>query len=94
MIKKHGIVMGVLAGLTYGYFAIISWVPPDRVARWSQRRPVLDRLFVAPAIFMALALLTPLSLMICLGITVVSTVLLFGLGAWIRQRQSRTPTDV
>lgn len=94
MFEKRGILIGILAGLTYGYVAIISWIPPARVVRWSQRHPVLDGLFFAPAMFMVLALLTSLSLMMCLGITVVSTVLLLGLMAWIRRRQSRTLTDV
>ncbi|MEU4231365.1 hypothetical protein AB0F17_44320 [Nonomuraea sp. NPDC026600] len=93
MIEKRGVVIGIIAALTYGTLAIVGWIPPHRLMRWSRQHPVLDELFFAPLLFGGLAYLTPLSLVMCLVITAMGTALLLGLTGWIRRTRSQRATN-
>ncbi|MEV0390183.1 hypothetical protein [Nonomuraea sp. NPDC050643] len=90
MYDKRGVVMAVIAAITYGTLAAISWLPPERLTRWSRAHPVIDGLFFAPLLFAGLAYLTSLSPAICLVIAAIGTVLLLGIIWWRRQPAKRS----
>ncbi|WP_138720991.1 hypothetical protein [Nonomuraea basaltis] len=91
MIDKRGVAMGVLVALTFGTLAAFAWIPPRVAIRWSSRHPLLDGLLFTPILFCALAYLTPLSLLVCLGITVIGTALMLGVVGWRLARSRRAP---
>jgi hypothetical protein len=84
--EKHGIVIGVLAGLVYGALGIVP-LAMNRVSSWSKAHPLLDSLIFLPLLFFALAYLTPLSLILCLVITTAAGVPWLFLAAYTRRRR-------
>ncbi len=79
--------LSVAASLSYGALILTTALRYDRLVAWSRRHRVLDSLFVIPAIFFALALLTRVALGWCTLIAVASWVLLAPLAP---RRRTRT----
>ncbi|WP_146103683.1 hypothetical protein [Nonomuraea solani] len=90
MYDRRGVVMAIVAAITYGTLAALSWLPAERLTRWSREHPMIDGLFFAPLLFAGLAYLTSLSLLICLVIAAIGTVLLLGVIWWRRRPVTRS----
>ncbi|WP_248962916.1 hypothetical protein [Sphaerisporangium perillae] len=88
--EKHGLAVGILAGVVYGSLTLVS-LAYNRVVAWSKAHPLLDSLILLPLVFLALAYLTPLSLVMCAVITAACGVPWLALTTFARRRHKDLP---
>lgn len=88
---KHGLLVGIVAGVSYGFLAVISAIPVTKLLQWSQRHSQLDVLPFPFLVFTGLAWLTDMPILVCIGTAVIGYALLLGLRAVVtRFRNKRT----
>jgi hypothetical protein len=90
--EKHGLAVGVLAGVVYGGLALVALFF-NQVRAWSKAHPVLDSLVIIPLIFLALAYVTPLPLLMCAAVTAVCGLTWLVIAALIRRRHDKLDLD-
>lgn len=88
---KHGLLVGIVAGMSYGHLAVISAIPSTKVVQWSQRHPYLDILLFPFLVFTGLVWFTGIPILVCIGMAVIGYALMLGLRAVVtRFRNKRT----
>ncbi|MGI9018951.1 MAG: hypothetical protein ACR2HR_17925 [Euzebya sp.] len=89
---RRGWAVGVIAAIVYGGLGIAFTFYRVPLLRFSADHRLLDAAFVGPLLFLAVAYLTPLSILLCLGIAVLGCLLLVGFTYLHLHRKSHTPS--
>jgi Ca2+/Na+ antiporter len=88
--QARGPLVGGTALLVFTLFGV-SALAPRRVQRWSRRHPILDGSMIVPLTFLALAVVSRLSLRVCLVVALLTGGVMVPLA--IRSRRRRTTGD-
>ena len=70
MWERRGAAVAIVAFVVYGLGSLATALNYANVRAWSQRHVALDSLVIVPYTFLAFALITRLSLLLCLVIAV------------------------
>lgn len=91
---KRGPAVGIVALVVYGSVFLIAAFNHRRMRAWSRRHVALDSLLIVPLIFLMLALVTNLSLALCVAIAAAAGAVLVPFMVWRRLGTLSADRDV